>query len=53
MVRLNLHRRSAQYRDEAGKGSCGGAQSGIRKGKDVRREGERERREVRLTERKG
>lgn len=53
MVRLNLNRRSAQHRDEAGKGSRGEAQSGIRKGKDVRTEGGRERREVRLTKRKG
>lgn len=31
MVWLNLNRRSAQYRDEAGKGSCGRGQTGVRK----------------------
>lgn len=53
MVRLNLNRRPAQYRDKAGKGSCAGGQTGIRKGKDVGKVGGQERREVGLTERKG
>ncbi len=42
MVRLKFHRRSAQYRDEGGKGTWDQRQTGIRKGKatggQVRRE---------------
>lgn len=51
MVRLKLNRRSAQYGGEGGKGWRGGGQTGTRKGKDAGRE--RERREMKLAERKG